>query len=82
MCVPAVNAEVESVAAPLEKVPTPRDVAPSRKFTVPVGVPSGEEIVAVRSTTFCTRTGLMLEDSSMAAGVALAMTRVPMAVPV
>ena len=38
-CAPAVRVEIESVAVPPLSVPVPRVVEPSRKLTVPVGVP-------------------------------------------
>ncbi len=48
-CAPTAREAVVSVAMPEESsVPVPRLVAPSRKATVPVGVPAGELTVAVK----------------------------------
>src|SRR6266536_6068306 len=50
-CAPTAREAVVSVAMPEESsVPVPRLAAPSRKATVPVGVPAGELTVAVRVT--------------------------------
>jgi hypothetical protein len=45
---PAGRAVVVRVATPAVTVPVPRDVTPSRKFTVPVGVPAAAVTVAVK----------------------------------
>jgi hypothetical protein len=49
-CVPATSAEVEREACPAFNVPLPIEVAPSRKITVPVGVPPVPVTVAVNVT--------------------------------
>ena len=59
-CVPTARDEVVSVATPPESVPRPRGVVPSRKLTVPVGTPAGEDTVAVSVTAFCASTVLAL----------------------
>ena len=56
-CIPEVSEEVVKVAWPPLNVPLPRDVDPSRKFTVPVGVPEAGATgvtVAVRVTDWPT----------------------------
>jgi hypothetical protein len=46
-CVPAVSAEVASVATPLLfRDPVPSAVAPSKNVTVPVGVPGAVTVAA------------------------------------
>ena len=54
MCEPTVKAEVTRVATPTpSNVPPPRDVAPSKKVTVPVGAPAVAELaVAVNVTVW------------------------------
>lgn len=48
---PTTSAAVEMVAVPVaSSVPLPMDVAPSRKVTVPVGVPPVPVTVAVNVT--------------------------------
>jgi hypothetical protein len=52
-CGPGVSAEVESVACPPASATAPSEVAPSKKVTVPVGVPEPGAVtatVAVRVT--------------------------------
>jgi hypothetical protein len=51
-CVPAVSAEVPNVAAPLLfRNPVPSAVAPSKKVTVPVGVPGVVAVTVAVSVT-------------------------------
>ena len=59
-CEPTVSDEVERVAAPPEIVPEPSVAAPSRKFTLPVGTPELELIVAVNVTELSETAGLLL----------------------
>ena len=60
LCEPAANEDVVKEATPPESVPAPRSAVPSRKFTVPVGVPAVEVTVAVKITGFCSIDGLLL----------------------
>ena len=51
-CVPTVSVDVVKVATPpLFKVPVPRTVVPSRKVTVPVGVPEVLEVIVAVNVT-------------------------------
>jgi len=51
-CVPTVSVDVVKVATPpLFKVPVPRTVVPSRKVTVPVGVPEVLEVIVAVNIT-------------------------------
>ena len=51
-CVPTVSADVVKVAtAPLFSVPLPIMVVPSRKFTVPVGVPEVLDVIVAVNVT-------------------------------
>jgi hypothetical protein len=70
-CIPTAKDEVVSVATPPESVPGPRGVVPSRKLTVPVGTPAGEDTVAVSVTAFCASTVLALLATAIAAGAGL-----------
>src|SRR3954465_1612835 len=49
-CRPVVSAEVENAAIPLTTVAVPSEVEPSRKVTVPVGVPTTAVTVADMAT--------------------------------
>ena len=69
-----------SVATPADRVPVPITVVPSRKVTVPVGVPAVEVTFAVSVIAFCSRTGLALLVT-LAAEAVLPITSVPDAVP-
>jgi hypothetical protein len=56
--------EVEIVATPPAlSVPVPRGVAPSKKLTLPVGVPPGPETLAVKVTDAPNVEGFALEAS-------------------
>ena len=57
---PAVSEEVLRLATPLDRVPCPRGVVPSRKLTVPVGVVGVEETVAVKTRGLVRTTVLAL----------------------
>src|SRR6202171_1559498 len=51
-CVPTVSVDVAKVATPLPfSVPVPRVVAPSRKVTVPVGVPEVLDVIVAVNVT-------------------------------
>lgn len=50
LCTLVESEDVLKVAAPPESVPEPSNVAPSKKLTVPVGVPPVEATVAVNVT--------------------------------
>src|SRR5437868_14831205 len=69
VCVPTLRADVENVATPEAlRVPGPRTVAPSRKLTVPVGVPAPGAVavtVAVNVTDAPTIEGLLPETSAV-----------------
>ena len=65
-CGPTASDEVVSVATPLDSVPGPNGVVPSKKFTVPVGTPAVEDTVAVKVIAFCASTGLALLATAMA----------------
>ena len=62
-CEPAVSDVVENFATCPERGPDPSTVLPSRKLTLPVGVPDVALTVAVNSTELCTRAGLLLVAS-------------------
>jgi hypothetical protein len=49
-CVPTDRVDVDRVATPELSVPVPIELAPSRKVTVPVGVPAADVTVAVNVT--------------------------------
>jgi hypothetical protein len=66
---PTESVDVVKVATPLMSATEPSAVVPSRKLTVPVGVPTAEETVAERVTAFCTREGLA-EEINETVGVA------------
>jgi hypothetical protein len=57
---PATSEEVLRVATPLDKVPWPSGVVPSRKLTVPVGVAAVENTVAVKRRELVRTTELVL----------------------
>src|SRR5919108_4307876 len=62
-CVPTASVEVVNEAAPVEsRVAEPRLDAPSRKLTVPVGVPAVPLTVAVKMTA-CPKTVGFLEET-------------------
>ena len=64
-CVPTASAEVVKEPAPVEsKVAVPRLVAPSRKVTVPVGVPV-DALTAAVSVTACPKTVGFLEETKV-----------------
>jgi hypothetical protein len=63
---PLVRVEVEKLATPFARAPIPRAAAPSRKVTVPVGVPiagATAETVAVKVTDWPSDDGFLLEAS-------------------
>ena len=62
-CAPARSALVEKDAVPPVSAFDPRTVAPSRKLTLPVGVPAAEVTVAVNVTDCPWVEGLRLETS-------------------
>ena len=68
---PTVRDGVVSVATPLDSVPVPSGVVPSRKLTVPVRMPAGEDTVAVSVTAFCASTVLALLATAIAADAGL-----------
>lgn len=49
-CEPAASVDVVSVPAPAVREAVPMDAGPSKKVTVPVGVPEALETVAVKVT--------------------------------
>ena len=57
---PPLNAAVENVAVPPDKLALPSTVAPSLKVTVPVAVPTAPETVAVKVTVPPNAEGLLL----------------------
>jgi hypothetical protein len=69
-CGPTARLDAVKVAPPPLSGLLPSGVAPSKKVTVPVGVPTEEETVAVYVTAFCASAGFA-EDSSPIAGVTL-----------
>jgi len=54
---PTARAEVVKVAVPADSVPVPSTLAPSRKLTLPVGVPPVPMTVAVNVTDCPERDG-------------------------
>ena len=60
-CAPVAKVDVVNVATPPDTVPIRSVVEPSRKVTVPVGVPAPDESVAVSVMGFDSMTGLVLE---------------------
>ena len=54
--------EVLKVALPELRVPWPRTVAPSRKVTVPAGVPVPVDFTVAVNVTFCPNTDGSAED--------------------
>ena len=77
---PSVRDEVVSVATPAESVTCPSGVVPSRKLTVPVGVPTVEIMLAVNVTAVCATAGLLIEDKRTD-GVNCAIVMAPVAEP-
>ena len=76
-CAPTASAEVVNTAAPVESsVAVPMVDAPSRKVTVPVGVPEVALTAAVKVTACPKRVGLLEEDTAV---VKLAVFTVSMA---
>jgi hypothetical protein len=69
-CGPTARLDAVKVAPPPLSGLLPSGVAPSKKVTIPVGVPTEEETVAVYVTAFCASAGFA-EDSSPIAGVTL-----------
>jgi hypothetical protein len=70
------NAPVEKVATPPVSVPVPMTAAPSRKFTVPVGVPAPgltAATVAVKVTD-CPKTDGLVPDVRLVVVLALPTT--------
>ncbi len=65
LCEPAVNAVVLNVAVVPDKVPFPRFVVPSKKVTLPVGVPDATETVAVKVTFWPTVDGFADEVTAV-----------------
>jgi hypothetical protein len=70
-CVPTARDVVVSVTTPPDSVPGPSGVVPSRKLTVPVGMPAGEDTVAVSVTAFCASTVLAPLAIAIADGAGL-----------
>lgn len=68
LCVPAARALVVKLAKPPERVPDPSCTAPSKKFTVPLGDPSGEVTVAVNVTLPPKTEGFRDDDKLEAVG--------------
>jgi hypothetical protein len=68
-CEPAESVEVVKVAPPLRSATEPSAVVPSRKLIVSIGVPTADETVAERMTTFSIRVGLA-EEINETVGVA------------
>ena len=60
VCEPATREDVVNAAIPADSVPDPSGVVPSRKFTVPVGVPAAALTVAVKVTVFCSIDSMLL----------------------
>ena len=72
-CEPTANAEVVNVAVPPDTVPVPRVVVPSRKVTVPVGLPAPGATgatVAVKVTD-CPNTDGLADEATVVVVVAL-----------
>ena len=68
LCVPTARVEVVNVATPLLRVELPRDVAPSRKFTVPLGVFVNPCAVTVaEKVTACPKLDVLEEEVSAVA---------------
>ncbi len=65
--VPDAKALVVKDALPLERVAVPKTVAPSRKATVPVGVPADEERTTANVTGLVRIMGFALLLKTMAA---------------
>jgi hypothetical protein len=57
VCVPAARDEVVNAAAPPDRVIAPNGVVPSRKLTVPVGVPNEDATLAVNVTALVAKAG-------------------------
>jgi hypothetical protein len=72
--------KVHREATPAESIPWPSGVVPSRKLTLPVGVPTVELTLAVSVTAVCATAGLLLEDKRTE-GVNGWMVIVPVAEP-
>jgi hypothetical protein len=71
-CPPATRVDVESVAIPLLlSVPGPSDVLPSKKVTVPVGVPLAPVTVAVNVTACPATDGLIDELITVVVGFSM-----------
>jgi hypothetical protein len=70
-CAPTASDEVVKVATRLESVPNPSVVVPSRKFTLPVGVPDAALTVAVKVIELCARAGLLLDAKATEVGASL-----------
>ena len=66
-CVPTARVVTASVAMPFATAAVPSGVAPSRKFTEPVGTVA-PVMVAVNITGFSTKTGFALDTSPTRAG--------------
>ena len=69
---PTVRLETVKVATPFIRLPAPSGVAeePSKKVTVPVGVPTEDDTIAVNVTAFCSST-VGADVVNPTAGVAL-----------
>jgi hypothetical protein len=61
---PTESDELENVATPLVSVPAPMEVPPSKKVTVPVGVPPAPDTVAV-NVTDCPKTDGFCDEVSV-----------------
>jgi len=68
LCEPTASAEVLNAAELPERVPDPSNVAPSKKFTVPVGVPPEEVTVAVSVTLSLNVEGFGADVRTVAVG--------------
>jgi len=70
-CEPIARDEVVKLATPAERELGPSGVVPSRKLTLPVGVPDAELTVAVNVIALCVRAGLLLVTSASEVDVLL-----------
>ena len=80
LCVPTVNVEMVNIATPLElRAALPMRGAPSKKVTVPVGVPLPNCLVtvAVNVTGWPKADGLAEERSAVVVGYVLIFSSTP-----
>ena len=59
LCVPAARADVDSDATPLLKLELPIELVPSRKVTVPVGMPEFPDVTFAVSVMFWFRLAVL-----------------------